>query len=198
MNVYKNVVLPVLYGVAAVLVSIAAVVVVVGEVRGDGTDDESTATDVRASALADALRERLGEDGLPALRGFAERMDALPEQLDRTYLGVNVAEEEGAVVVQSVLPGGPAAEAGVQAGDTVRAVNGTAVATVDELRSALAAIEEGDTYTVDITRAGAEQRVSVQRMTMEDAMRAGIGRMFERFREHAPRLDPSGTPRPQT
>ena len=190
MNVYRNVVLPVLYGVAAILVSIAAVFVVVGQVRGDGGGNSDEHRD--ASEAASALTELV-----PALRGFAQA--GVPfDQLSRTYLGVNVAEQDGAVVVESVLPGGPAADAGVQVGDTVRSVNDTAVATVDELRSALAAITEGDEYTVDITRDGADQSLTVQRMSLEDAMRAGIGRAFDRFRERAPHLRPSATPKPAT
>lgn len=185
MNVYSRVVLPVLYGVAAILVSVAAVVVVVGEFRDQDGSDEAAP---RASALADAL---------PALRGFAQS-GVLPEQLSRTYLGVNVAEQDGAVVVQTVLPGGPAADADVRVGDTVRAVNGTTVATVDELRSALAAITEGEQYTVDITREGTEQSLTVQRLSLEDALRAGIGGAFERFRDRSPGIRPSATPRPQT
>lgn len=191
MNVYRNVVLPVLYGLAAILVSVAAVVVVVGQVRGDngdGGDNGREDSSRTAAALADAL---------PALRGFAQS-GALPDQLAHTYLGVNVAEQEGAVVVESVLPGGPADEAGVQVGDTVRSVNGTAVATVDELRTALAAITDGDEYTVDITRGGIDQSLAVQRMSLEDAMRAGIGRAFDRFRERTPNSRPSATPRPAT
>jgi len=188
MNVYRSVVLPVLYGLAAILVSVAAVVVVVGQVRGDGTDSGRTDSSETASALTELL---------PALRGFAQS-GALPAELASTYLGVNVAEQDGAVVVQSVLPGGPADDAGVQVGDTVRSVNGAAVATVDDLRSALAAIEDGDQYTVEITRDGDDQSLTVQRTSLEDAMRDGIGRAFERFRDRAPIPRPSATAGPAT
>jgi C-terminal processing protease CtpA/Prc len=100
--------------------------------------------------------------------------------------------------VQAVLPGGPAADAGVQAGDTVRSVNGTALATVDELRAALAAITDGDQYSVAIARDGADQSLSVQRMSIVDAMHAGIDRALDGFRQHMPDLRPSATPRPAT
>lgn len=187
MNVYKGVVLPILYGLAAVLVSIAAIVLVVGEFRGDGNERGGDAKG-ETSALADAL---------PALRGFA-RSGVLPEELTRTYLGVSASDESGAIVVEAVLPGGPADLAGVKAGDTVRAVNGTAVTSIDALRAALAAITEGEQYMVDVSRDGADQSLSVTRMSFEDAMRAGIGGAFERFRERVPHDRPSATPGPQT
>lgn len=187
MNVYKGVVLPLLYGIAAVLVSVAAVVLIVGEFRNDGNEQRG---DARSEALALA-------DVLPALRGFAQS-GVVPEELTRTYLGVSASDQDGAVVVQALVPGGPADKAGVQVGDTVRSVNDTAVTTVDELRTALVAITNGDEYTVAISREGAEQSLTVQRMSLEDAMRAGIGGAFERFRDRAPHSGPSATPGPQT
>ena len=66
-------------------------------------------------------------------------------------------------VVGSVTPGGPAAQAGVQAGDEILAVNGTAVASFEELQRRTLE-HAGDNVLLAIRRAGADvtARVEVQ------------------------------------
>ncbi|HXS30302.1 MAG TPA: RIP metalloprotease RseP, partial [Steroidobacteraceae bacterium] len=66
-------------------------------------------------------------------------------------------------VVGSVTPGGPAAQAGVQAGDEIVAVNGTAVASFEELQRRTLE-HAGDNVLLAIRRAGADvtARVEVQ------------------------------------
>ena len=66
-------------------------------------------------------------------------------------------------VVGSVTPGGPAAQAGVQAGDEILTVNGTAVASFEELQRRTLE-HAGDNVLLAIRRAGADvtARVEVQ------------------------------------
>jgi len=68
-------------------------------------------------------------------------------------LGVMVEETEaGQVVVDDIVPGSPAESAGLQKGDHITAVGGTAVSNMTEL---LAALESaGDKTTISYTRAG--------------------------------------------
>ena len=70
------------------------------------------------------------------------------------YLGVHVVDvDNGSPVVDAVDGNGPAAAAGIIQGDTVTAVNGTAVGTVDQLKAALAAHLPADVVTLTITHA---------------------------------------------
>lgn len=90
----------------------------------------------------------------------------------KAYLGVELDElsvgkakelgilgTKGAVVVH-VLPGSPAEAAGLRTDDVVLSVDGKAVASRDELRAAIADKKPGDAVTLEITRAGKQQKVS--------------------------------------
>ncbi|MBN9523174.1 PDZ domain-containing protein, partial [bacterium] len=60
-------------------------------------------------------------------------------------LGITLAPADGAVVVGEVTPDGPAAKAGIEAGDTIKTVAGKAVTDQLTLRTALADFKAGDT-----------------------------------------------------
>ena len=81
----------------------------------------------------------------------------------KAYLGVNVQESAGGgLSVSSVEDDGPAARAGIGTGDRILSVNGTAVATENELSTVLAGLEPGDDATVEVTTAtGSTQTVHV-------------------------------------
>jgi S1-C subfamily serine protease len=64
------------------------------------------------------------------------------------YLGIGVASAGNGVQVGTVEDGGPAAGAGIVAGDTVTALGGKSVTSLDGLRSALATHRPGDRVTV--------------------------------------------------
>ncbi|HEY6379164.1 MAG TPA: trypsin-like peptidase domain-containing protein [Candidatus Dormibacteraeota bacterium] len=67
----------------------------------------------------------------------------------------------GAYVV-SVEPGGPAASAGIVAGDTITAINGTSTPTVDDVATVLAGLSPGKMVPVAVTHAdGAQSTVNV-------------------------------------
>jgi S1-C subfamily serine protease len=73
----------------------------------------------------------------------------------RAFLGVQVATlVNGGVLVASVQPGGPAAQAGLKQGDLIVAVNGTPVQSTDDLATALAQIKPGTTIPVKVDRHG--------------------------------------------
>jgi hypothetical protein len=136
----------------------------------------------------DALRDLFGGN-----RDSAERDEQLPRQSDRVpqarppttlfrldpdgrfhlvepdsmpfhdrgfLLGVGLNED---LVVQQLAPGSAALEAGVEAGDAIRTVNGEPVATVEELRQAIAEVEPGATYTLGIVRGDAALTLDVTR-----------------------------------
>ncbi|NGP52789.1 DegQ family serine endoprotease [Thioalkalivibrio sp. XN8] len=98
-------------------------------------------------------------------------MDQLLEfgEVRRGLLGVNIytitpdiaeaygiKDNKGALVSQ-VLPGSAAEQAGVEAGDIIRKVDGEAVADANALRNAIGLKRSGDTVTLEIVRDGRER-----------------------------------------
>jgi putative serine protease PepD len=64
-------------------------------------------------------------------------------------------------LVQSVLPGSPAATAGLRGGDLVVGVNGRAVRGWDELRVAVRQVQVGRTIPIVVVRGGSEVTLSI-------------------------------------
>lgn len=77
----------------------------------------------------------------------------------RAYLGVRVAltGSSSGALISSVTSGSPAAQAGLQAGDLITALNGKAVTSPDDLSQALAQLAPGDRATVSVTRQDGSQ-----------------------------------------
>jgi len=72
---------------------------------------------------------------------------------DRGYLGVQVGTTtSGGVLVIQVEQGGPAAAAGIKAGDVITAVNGTATPDPTTLSDVIAGLKPGQTAGVTVTR----------------------------------------------
>ena len=109
-----------------------------------------------------------GNDGV----GFAIPIDAAKSvantlisggKVQHAYLGVKVgdtASGDGAQVT-NVLGGTPADKAGLKAGDVITSVNGDAISTADELTSNLGARKPGDKVTLEVTRNGKTQKLTV-------------------------------------
>lgn len=82
-------------------------------------------------------------------------------QMNRSYLGLNLSDSSGMLVVESVKAGGPAATAGIQVGDQITAINGTAVTTVRQAAEQLRSVTTGSAVSLLITRNGSASSVSV-------------------------------------
>ena len=82
----------------------------------------------------------------------------------RAYLGVGIGDTNGAgVLVQTVTAGGPAAKAGVEAGDLIVTLNGQATQTVDDLTSVASELKPGDMVAVGIvTQKGAHKTLHLR------------------------------------
>jgi serine protease Do len=114
---------------------------------------------------------------VPATDELHRRVDALGrgEEPARPRLGIAVAPpqvarrlrrsvglpERDGILVRAVEDGGPAATAGISQGDLVVAVAGTAVVTVDDLATALAAAAPGVSVELAVVRGVEELTVSV-------------------------------------
>ena len=83
--------------------------------------------------------------------------------IERPYLGVRLtdADNEGARLVE-VAEGGPADDAGIQIGDVVVEVEGEAIDSGDDLRSAIADREPGDELELTVRRDGDTRDVTVE------------------------------------
>jgi putative serine protease PepD len=82
----------------------------------------------------------------------------------RAYLGVQIGDTNGlGVFVQSVTSGGPAAKAGIVAGDVIQSVNGQATLTIDELTSVVSELKPGKTVAVALdTQRGKRKTVHLK------------------------------------
>ncbi|HSP71116.1 MAG TPA: trypsin-like peptidase domain-containing protein [Gaiellaceae bacterium] len=82
----------------------------------------------------------------------------------RAYMGVTVGDlvSGGGVYISSVAAGGPAAKAGIRAGDIVTSVAGKPTRTTDELTTALASLKPGQTVSVAVvSQSGAKRTVKL-------------------------------------
>jgi putative serine protease PepD len=85
-------------------------------------------------------------------------------QVEHAYLGVSLADtDNGAGVrVSEVRAGSPAAEAGLEAGDVVTAVDGNSVTNASELQAAIDTKRPGEEVSVTYTRGGESETVNVE------------------------------------
>ena len=83
------------------------------------------------------------------------------KDVEHAYLGISLAGADDGVQVSSVRDDGPAAAAGLRAGDVITALDGTPVASPEDLTEALDTKQPGDEVTVAILRDGATRSVEV-------------------------------------
>jgi S1-C subfamily serine protease len=82
----------------------------------------------------------------------------------RAFLGAELATGPGAgAVVAAVRPGGPAARAGMAAGDVITSIDGQAISSSVDVAGALARLKPGQTVEIAITkRDGSHETVNVR------------------------------------
>ncbi len=84
------------------------------------------------------------------------------ETIRRAYLGVSTTAAQGGAVVREATSGGPAAEAGIRAGDRIVAIGGKAVRTPDDVAAAIQDRRPGDRVAVEIERNGTRETLQVE------------------------------------
>jgi serine protease Do len=81
--------------------------------------------------------------------------------IERGWLGVSVEERDDAVVIAALDRNGPAARAGIKAGDQVVAVNGDRIESSRGLIRAVAVVAPGNSVRVTIRRQGRDMEIPV-------------------------------------
>jgi serine protease Do len=81
--------------------------------------------------------------------------------IERGWLGVSVEDRDAGVTIAALDRTGPAAKAGIKAGDVVVAVNGDKIESSRGLIRAVAVVPPGDSVRVTIRRQGREMEIPV-------------------------------------
>lgn len=118
-----------------------------GEVIGVNTAASSGTPDITGYAIPieDALAI---VDAIEAAAATGEDTDTISVGYP-AFLGIGLGGSTDAASVAGVIADTPAEAIGLAAGDTITAVDGTAIATASALSAALAGYEPGDTVTID-------------------------------------------------
>jgi putative serine protease PepD len=84
-------------------------------------------------------------------------------KVEHAFLGVSVQDASGrsGARIASVTSGSPAANGGLKSGDVITAVDGQTIANADDLTSAVASKQPGDTVSITYVRNGSTKTASV-------------------------------------
>jgi len=102
--------------------------------------------------------------------GFAVPIDTAREVIDQlksdgevehAYLGVSGATINQTVIVRDAVAGGPAAKAGIEAGDVIVGMEGERASSMDEVIDAVNAARPGDELELTVLRGGDERSFTV-------------------------------------
>ena len=108
--------------------------------------------------VARAVLPQLRDQGHVVRGWLGVQVQAIDEDLARS---LKMNDTKGAIV-SNVSPGSPADEAGLKAGDVVRAIDGKAIDTSSDLSSRIAAMGPGTSVTLDVVRDGSPKTVHVK------------------------------------
>lgn len=100
--------------------------------------------------------------GKPAPAPEAAKPEAAKPEAAKPWLGASVKERtDGELVVEEVAADGPAAKAGLKAGDRITGCDGAKVETLDDLGARIGIRKAGDTVVLSIVRDGKKSKLPV-------------------------------------
>jgi putative serine protease PepD len=115
-----------------------------------------------------------GQSNSSAGVGFAISIDSVKDvvpllerngKVDRPYLGVSTSDAPGSTdgaIVRTVIPRGPAAEAGLRTGDRIVRVGDKAVADASAVSAAIIDLKPGEQVAIRYVRGGQERTATVK------------------------------------
>ena len=83
---------------------------------------------------------------------LASLLQAKPQPAG-AWLGIHIVDSAAGPAIDAIDPNGPAGQAGMVAGDVITAVDGVNVATIDDLKNAIAAHAPGDAVVATVLHA---------------------------------------------
>jgi PDZ domain-containing secreted protein len=104
----------------------------------------------------------LGMPEMPMTKEIEKDFTVMPSKETRGFLGVVTAEEDGKLVIQSIVPNSPAEKVGLKEDDVILEVNGTAVSTPSDLIEVLKGTRPGDLAHFKIISGGIEKMVDIE------------------------------------
>lgn len=160
---------------------------VITAVDGTEVSADTLAATVQGYAVGDTvtLSVTRGDETLELAATLAERPTTPPAPSiqitprlaqPRAFLGVALEQSADGVAIAEVVADSPAAEAGLQAGDVIAAVNGEAVRRPADVVDAVRAAQPGDTLALTIVRGGETLEIEAVLGQTEDVV-PGMGPM---------------------
>ena len=133
---------------------------------GEAVTAATLADMVHGFSVGDTVTLEVLRDGDPlaldatlATQPQRRQFEFAAPQFERAWLGVTLEQTDDGIVIGDIAAESPAAEAGLQAGDILTAINDESVETGDEVATIIGDMEPGDTVTLSIMRDGASQEI---------------------------------------
>lgn len=119
-------------------------------------DGKEETIEVKIGKRKRSRGHRFALSGGPHMEWFSDRaqLGAQVHEIDKNLAGYFNGASEGAVLILSVIEDGPAAEAGLQAGDVITKIDDEAVGSFEDLSEALSYYDDGDKATISYLRKG--------------------------------------------
>ncbi len=133
--------------------------------------DKTAMEDAAAAAMVDALGDRW------SYYMTAQEYTEYTERMANAYVGIGVTitqREDGYITIMKVEPNGPAAAAGITAGDVMTAVEGQDIAAldIDQIKGMVKG-EEGTAVNLRLTSDGEAYEVQVERKSIQTVVASG-------------------------
>jgi hypothetical protein len=87
---------------------------------------------------------------------------ATPRRVPRGFLGLELADADGRVTIQAILPGSPGAKTDLRAGDRITAVDGRQVRSAADVLRRAARRKEGETIRVTVERSAQTREIAIR------------------------------------
>ena len=134
---------------------------IITALNGDNVTVETLADAVGNLSVGDTVTLDVMRNGEPleidatlAAQPETPTFQINPSRMVRPWLGVGLSQSDEGIVIDNVAEGSPAADAGLQPGDMLSAINGESIETTADAATMISDLQPGDVVTLSITREG--------------------------------------------